>query len=401
VTEPAPPGVAVDAPAGADAIRLALSAAARELGAPETVDVILERPRDPAFGDWTTNLAMTLARHLRQKPRDIADALVGRMDLAGAGVRAAEVAGAGFLNFRLDPAFVARGLAPVVEAGDAFGRDAAWAGERVVVEFVSANPTGPLHVGHGRQAALGDAISTLLAWQGFEVSREFYYNDAGAQIENLARSVWARMAERAGVEAAVPEGGYHGEYIAEIADDFVRARDAAGEPAVDVEVLRAGAAAIAAGQRPADAELFDAVRSHAVAALRAEQDLDLRAFGVAFDTYYLESSLYTGRAGGAHGPGARRRRRDVRAGRRAVPPHHALRRRQGPRDAPERGQGRRLHVLRPRRRLPRDQVGARVPRAINVQGSDHHGTTARVRAGLQALGAGIPRATRSTCCTRW
>jgi arginyl-tRNA synthetase len=163
----------------------------------------------------------------------------------------------------------------------------------VVVEFVSANPTGPLHVGHGRQAALGDAIATLLAWQGWEVSREFYYNDAGAQIENLAKSVWARLAQRAGVDAALPDGGYHGDYIAEIADDFVRARDVAGEPAVDADVLRAGAEAIAAGRRPGDAELFEAVRAHAVAALRAEQDLDLRAFGVAFDTYYLESSLYT------------------------------------------------------------------------------------------------------------
>jgi arginyl-tRNA synthetase len=278
---------------GADAIRAALADAARAIGGPEDLEPILERPRDPAFGEWTTNLAMTLARSLRRKPREIADALVERLDLAAAGVRSAEVAGAGFINFRLDPAHVARGLAPIVEQGDAYGRDAAWAGERVVVEFVSANPTGPLHVGHGRQAALGDAISTLLAWQGWEVSREFYYNDAGAQIENLAKSVWARLAQRSGVDAALPEGGYHGDYIAEIADDFVRARDVAGEPAVDADVLRAGAAAMAAGGRPPDAELFDAVRAHAVAALRAEQDLDLRAFGVAFDTYYLESSLYT------------------------------------------------------------------------------------------------------------
>ena len=389
MTAPSPAGVAAGG-TGAEAIRAALTEAARALGAPDDVDPILERPRDPAFGDWATNLAMTLARPLRQKPREIADALVARMDLAAAGVRAAEVAGAGFINFRLDPAFVARGLAPIIEQGDAFGRDAAWAGERVVVEFVSANPTGPLHVGHGRQAALGDAISTLLAWQGWEVSREFYYNDAGAQIENLAKSVWARLAQRAGVDAALPDGGYHGDYIAEIADDLVRARDVAGEPAVDADVRRAGAEAIAAGRRPDDVELFEAVRAHAVAALRAEQDLDLRAFGVAFDTYYLESSLYTdGRVDGAV---------------RALVDAGATYEQDGAlflrttaygddkdrvmRRSAARGGEYTYFVPDVAYHVTKWERGYR--RAINVQGSDHHGTTARVRAGLQAAGLGIP-----------
>ncbi len=375
---------------GAEAIRAALADAARAIGGPDDVEVILERPRDPAFGDWTTNLAMALARPLRRKPREIADALVGGMDLAGAGVRAAEVAGAGFINFRLDPAFVARGLAPIIEQGAAFGRDAAWAGERVVVEFVSANPTGPLHVGHGRQAALGDAIATLLASQGWEVSREFYYNDAGAQIENLAKSVWAHLARRAGVDAALPEGGYHGDYIAEIADDFVRARDVAGEPAVDVEVLRAGAAAIAAGQRPADAELFDGVRVHAVAALRAEQDLDLRAFGVAFDTYYLESSLY------ADGRVARTVQALVDAGATYEQDGALFLRTTAFGDDKDRVMRRSAvrggeftyFVPDVAYHVTKWERGYR--RAINVQGSDHHGTTARVRAGLRALGIGIP-----------
>jgi arginyl-tRNA synthetase len=375
---------------GAEAIRAALTEAARALGAPDDVDPILERPRDPAFGDWATNLAMTLARPLRQKPREIADALVARMDLAAAGVRAAEVAGAGFINFRLDPAFVARGLAPIIEQGDAFGRDAAWAGERVVVEFVSANPTGPLHVGHGRQAALGDAISTLLAWQGWEVSREYYYNDAGAQIENLAKSVWARLARRGGVDAALPDGGYHGDYIGEIADDFVRARDVAGEPAVDADVLRAGAEAIAAGRRPDDVELFEAVRAHAVAALRAEQDLDLRAFGVAFDTYYLESSLYTdGRVDGAV-------RALVDAGATYEQDGALFLRTTAYGDDKDRvmrrsaAKGGEYTYFVPdvAYHVTKWERGYR--RAINVQGSDHHGTTARVRAGLQAAGLGIP-----------
>ena len=375
---------------GAEAIRAALTDAARAMGGPDEVDVVLERPRDTAFGDWTTNLAMTLARPLRQRPRDIADALIARMDLAAAGVRAAEVAGAGFINFRLDPAFVARGLAPIVEQGDAFGRDAAWAGERVVVEFVSANPTGPLHVGHGRQAALGDAIATLLAWQGWDVSREFYYNDAGAQIENLAKSVWVRLAEGGGVDARLPDGGYHGDYIAEIADDFVRARDVAGEPAVDAGVLRAGTDAIASGQRPADAELFEQVRAHATAALRAEQDLDLRAFGVAFDTYYLESSLYT----------------DGRVDRtvRALEASGATYEQDGALFLRTTAYGDDKDRVMRRSAAKGGDYTYFVPdvayhvtkwergyeRAINVQGSDHHGTTARVRAGLQALGMGVP-----------
>ena len=389
MTAPSPAGVAAGG-TGAEAIRAALTEAARALGAPDDVDPILERPRDPAFGDWATNLAMTLARPLRQKPREIADALVARMDLAAAGVRAAEVAGAGFINFRLDPAFVARGLAPIIEQGDAFGRDAAWAGERVVVEFVSANPTGPLHVGHGRQAALGDAISTLLAWQGWEVSREYYYNDAGAQIENLAKSVWARLAQRGGVDAALPDGGYHGDYIGEIADDFVRARDVAGEPAVDADVLRAGAEAIAAGRRPDDVELFEAVRAHAVAALRAEQDLDLRAFGVAFDTYYLESSLYTdGRVDGAV-------RALVDAGATYEQDGALFLRTTAYGDDKDRvmrrsaAKGGEYTYFVPdvAYHVTKWERGYR--RAINVQGSDHHGTTARVRAGLQAAGLGIP-----------
>ena len=371
--------------AGPDAIRAALVAAARDIGADESVDVVLERPRDPSFGDWTTNLAMTLARTLRRKPREIADALVARLDVGAAGVRAVEVAGAGFLNFRLDPAVVARGIAPILALGADYGRDAAWAGERVVVEFVSANPTGPLHVGHGRQAALGDAVSALLAWSGWTVSREFYYNDAGAQIENLAKTVWARVAQRAGATAAIPDGGYHGEYVAEIADAFIAEQ---GMP--DREVLHEGAIRIAEGLRPEQGHLFEQMRRFAVAALRGEQDLDLRAFGVAFDHYYLESSLY------ADGRVDRTVRALVEAGA-TYEQDGALFLRTTPfgddkdrvmRRSAEKGGEYTYFVPDVAYHVTKWERG--YARAINVQGSDHHGTTARVRAGLQALGAGIP-----------
>src|SRR3954468_16192697 len=197
-------------------IRAELARVARVLGAGDDVDPVLERPRDPAFGDWATNVAMVLARPLKKKPRDVAEAILGAIDKKAAGISSAEIAGPGFINFRLDVTSVAEGLRPLIAAGEAYGRSNAGAGKPVNVEFVSANPTGPLHVGHGRQAALGDAIAALLEWTGWKVSREFYYNDAGAQIDNLAISVAARVRG-----AEIPEGGYHGEYIREIAERYV------------------------------------------------------------------------------------------------------------------------------------------------------------------------------------
>src|SRR5262249_50713266 len=145
----------------------------------------------------------------------------GAMDLTRAGVREAYVAGPGFINFRIDTGALASGLAAVLAADNSYARNSSGAREQVNIEFVSANPTGPLHVGHGRQAALGDAIATLLEWTGWRVSREFYYNDAGAQIANLGKSVQARIRELTGEAAAIPEGGYHGEYIREIAERYV------------------------------------------------------------------------------------------------------------------------------------------------------------------------------------
>ncbi len=317
-----------------EALRAELVRAVRALGAPEDVEPVIERPRDPAFGDWATNLAMVLAKPLGKKPRDIATAIVERLDHLRAGIRSAEIAGPGFINFRLATDVFAEGLRALIAAGHAYGHSNAGEQCPVNIEFVSANPTGPLHVGHGRQAALGDAISSLLSATGWRVSREFYYNDAGAQIANLALSVQARVREIAGESVSLPEGGYHGEYIRELAQRYVE------ENASD-----------------ANAADLDALRRFAVRELRKEQDRDLQAFGVNFDVYFLESSLYEDGRVDDTVRRARRGRAHLRQGRRALAAHDRLRRRQGSRHAQER---RDLHVLRAGRGVPRHEVGARV-----------------------------------------
>ena len=351
----------------ADALRAELSRAARTLGAPDDVSPILERPRDPSFGDWATNLAMMLAKPLGRKPRDIAEALVAAMDKASVGVTAAEIAGPGFLNFRLDPGFQARGLLTILESPDTFGRLDIGRGERVVVEFVSANPTGPLHVGHGRQAALGDAISTLLEYTGWNVDREFYYNDAGAQIANLAKSTQAQVRAIGGAALEIPEGGYHGGYIREIAERYV-------------------------AEHVDDAEGNDlaALQAFAVAALRHEQDLDMQAFGVKFDTYYLESSLYTD--GSVH-----KTVEGLKHSGHTYEEEGALfLRTTGFGDDKDRvmkksaAKGGDYTYFVPDVAYHVTKWERGYHRAINVQGADHHSTITRVRAGLQALDIGIP-----------
>ncbi len=349
-------------------LRDELVRAARELGAPPSFDPVLERPRDPAFGDWSTNAAMVLAKPLRRSPRDLAQALISGLALDRAGVRSAEIAGPGFINFKLDAGVLAAGLLPLLSANDAYGRRTPAPGPdadaRVVVEFVSANPTGPLHVGHGRQAALGDAIAALLEWTGWMVSREFYYNDAGAQIANLGESVRARLAELRGHTASIPDGGYHGEYIRDIAERY---RAAHPEDADGADVAR--------------------VTAFAVRELRKEQDLDLQAFGVRFATYYLESSLYT------DGKVEQTVRALTSAGHSYELDGALWLRTTDFDDDKDRVMRKRdgsytyfvpdiaYHVTKWER-------GFR--RAINVQGADHHSTVTRVRAGLQALEMGIP-----------
>jgi arginyl-tRNA synthetase len=351
----------------ADVIRSELRRVAAVLGAPPDVSVELETPREKAHGDVATNLAMTLAKPLKQSPRRIAERIVAELKLDPSVVASVEIAGPGFINFRLGTAALAGAIGSVFAAGTRYGRAADGAGRAVNVEFVSANPTGPLHVGHGRQAALGDAIGALLEWTGWKVTREFYYNDAGAQIQRLAESVLARLRELAGKPAAVPEGGYHGEYIKDIAERYAVAY-------------------------PDDAEGDDLerVRKFAVSELRQEQDRDLQAFGVKFDVYFLESGLYD------DGKVAATLQRLKDAGH-TYEKDGALWLR-----TTEYGDDKDRVVVRSREKggeptyfLP--DVAYHVTkwergftRAINVQGADHHSTVARVRIGLQALDRGIP-----------
>jgi len=351
-----------------EAIRAALAGAAARLGASVSASAIeLERPRDPAHGDVATNLALTLAKSLKQKPRAVAERLVAALELPQGLVRQVAVAGPGFINFSLAEEQFASAVASVLAAGERYGRGDEGAGKPVNVEFVSANPTGPLHVGHGRQAALGDAIAALLAWTGWRVTREFYYNDGGAQIMNLARSVQARIQELRGRPAPLPEGGYHGEYIREIGARYL-------------------------AQHPDDPEGadLDAVRRFAVGELRAEQDRDLEALGVRFDVYFLESSLYaTSKVEKTLG-------RLVAAGHTYEKDGAVWLKTTDFGDDKDRVMRKRAEkggdytYFLPDVAYHVDKWERGFSRAINVQGADHHSTVTRVRVGLQALDMGIP-----------
>jgi len=353
--------------AGTDALRAELARAARSLGAPADVEPLLERPRDPAFGDWATNVAMVLAKPLGRKPRDLAQELVSALDFKAAGLAGADVAGPGFINLRMSADTVADGLRALIVADERYGRSDDGAAKPVVVEFVSANPTGPLHVGHGRQAALGDAISSLLEWNGWRVSREFYYNDAGVQIENLARSTQARVRELRGAPLEIPEGGYHGEYIAEIAQRYV-------------------------AENPEDktGDNLDALRRFAVRELRKEQDRDMQAFGVAFDTYFLESSLYEdGRVEHTVRALVERGKTYERDGALFLrTTDYGDDQDRVMRKSAEKGGTYTYFVPDVAYHVTKWERG--FTRAINVQGADHHSTVTRVRAGLQALDIAIP-----------
>ncbi len=339
----------------------------------------LERPKVAAHGDAATNVAMQLAKPLKRNPRELAQALVDallQLPEASALIAAAEIAGPGFINLRIAPAAKQAVVAAIAAAGPQFGQVAA-NGQKMLVEFVSANPTGPLHVGHARQAALGDALCRLFAASGWDVTREFYYNDAGNQIHNLAISVQARARGLSPDSADFPADGYKGEYIAEIAADFmagktVQASD--GEP-------------VTATANPDD---LDAIRVFGVAYLRREQDLDLQAFQLRFDNYYLESSLYTsGRvedtvqrliaSGHTYEEGGALWLRTTELGE-GDDKDRVMRKSEG---------GYTYFVPDVAYHVTKWERGFK--RAINIQGSDHHGTIARVRSGLQALDVGIPK----------
>jgi arginyl-tRNA synthetase len=358
----------------------------------EEANIVLERPKVDAHGDVATNVALQIAKGLKKNPRDVATAIVDALKInpAAAGlIAAAEVAGPGFINLRIAPEAKREVVRQAVRERDCFGTASAHAGHRVLVEFVSANPTGPLHLGHARQAALGDALANLLAAQGWQVAREFYYNDAGVQIGNLALSVQARARELRGEAIEFPDAGYRGEYIVEIAREFlaratVAARD--GDP-------------VTASGDPDD---IDSVQHFAVAYLRNEQDRDLGTLGVSFDNYYLESSLYRdgkveaavnamvksgmtfeadgalwlkttelGDVGGMGGPATDDKDRVMR-----------------------KSDGTYTYFV-PDVAYHITKLERGYEKAINLQGTDHYGTVARVRAGLQAagkaLGVAVPK----------
>ncbi|KXS39659.1 MAG: arginyl-tRNA synthetase [Halomonadaceae bacterium T82-2] len=329
--------------------------------------------KDKAHGDYASNLAMTLAKPAGKPPREIAQALVDALPDSPA-VRHVEIAGPGFLNFFAATDAVAQVVKAVLETGDTFGRSLTGAGEKVQVEFVSANPTGPLHVGHGRGAAIGDCLCRLLEATGYDVTREFYYNDAGAQIQNLALSVQARARGLTPDDPSWPEDGYRGGYIVDVAESYL-----AGET-VDADDQHVTAAA--------DPDDLDAIRRFAVAYLRREQDLDLKAFGVEFDVYFLESSLY--RDGKVAATAERLTdkghtyERDgatwLRTTEFGDDKDRVMRKTDGD-----------YTYFLPDVAYHLDKWQRGFTTVINEQGADHHSTVTRVRAGLQALEAGIPQ----------
>ena len=349
--------------------------AGTELSAPP---IILERPRDPSHGDFACNIAMQLAKALKKNPRELAQAIA--QDVMGNPLREGlianvEIAGPGFMNVRLVAGSKQAIVMRVLQEGAGYGKTKDAAGQKVLVEFVSANPTGPLHVGHGRQGALGDAISALLEAQGYQVQREFYYNDAGVQIATLANSVQARALGKNPGDADWPESAYNGDYIADIAVDFVAKKTvsaANGEP-----VTASG-----------DVNDTESIRRFAVTYLRHEQDLDLQAFGVRFDHYYLESSLYSdGKVDATV--------KALMAAGKTVEQDGALWLKSteygDDKDRVMRKSDGTYTYFVPDVAYHITKWQRGFEQVINVQGSDHHGTIARVRAGLQAVGMQIPQ----------
>lgn len=356
----------------------ALAAAIEEVSPASPLKAAFESPKLAAHGDLACTSAMQLAKPLKKNPREVAQALIAALERQPAVQRhvdSFEIAGPGFINLRLGASARQAVVREVLTGGACFGRQAD-NGQPVLVEFVSANPTGPLHVGHGRQAALGDAICNLFETQGWAVHREFYYNDAGVQIATLAASTQARLRGFKPGDAQWPESAYNGDYIADIAADFLARKTVTAD---DRAYTASG-----------DIEDLDGIRQFAVAYLRHEQDLDLQAFGVRFDHYFLESSLY------ANGQVEATVARLVAAGKTYEQDGALWLRSTDYGDDKDR-------VMRKSSQGGEAQYTYFVPdvayhinkfqrgytKAINIQGGDHHGTIARVRAGLQAAGVGI------------
>ena len=337
------------------------------------LSIILERPKSAKHGDFATNIAMQLAKPLRQNPRAIAEALIKALP-ASEIVAKVEIAGAGFINFFLNASSKQTVVRDILNAGEKFGHNNAGKAQKVQVEFVSANPTGPLHVGHGRGAAVGDCLARLLKANGWDVTREFYYNDAGAQIDNLVLSVEARCKGIGTDDASFPENGYRGDYIVDIANAYLGRETVTAD---DMQVTASG-----------NVNDVESIRHFAVAYLRHEQDLDLRAFQIKFDVFSLESALYSEgkvdntvqaliKSGKTFEEGGALWLKTTDFG---DDKDRVMRKSEG---------GYTYFV--PDVAYHHEKWNRGFVRVINEQGSDHHGTVARVRAGLQALNVGIPQ----------
>ena len=355
-----------------DALRMAVAETVPGHG----LALAFESPKQAAHGDLAVTAAMPLARAARSNPRELAEQLVaalGRQPAVQRWVAALEIAGPGFINLRLSAAAKQAVVAEVLRDTERFGLQPAH-GQRVLVEFVSANPTGPLHLGHARQAALGDAVCGLFATQGWDVTREFYYNDAGVQIAALGASVKARLDGLEPGNAIWPEAAYKGDYIADIAADFAAKK-----------TVRADDRAYTASGDPND---VDGMCQFAVAYLRHEQDLDLQAFGLRFDGYFLESSLYS--SGKLEATVAR-----LIASGKTYEKDGALWLRStdygDDKDRVMRKSDGSYTYFVGDVAYHLDKFARGYAKCVNYQGTDHHGTIARVRAGLQAAGQGVPQ----------
>ncbi len=335
--------------------------------------ILIERPKQASHGDYACNLAMQLAKPLRKSPRDIANALIAALPKSDV-VEKVEIAGAGFINVFITKAAKQEVVHGVLQAATNYGRINAGAGKKVGVEFVSANPTGPLHVGHGRGAAVGDCLCSVLDAAGWDVTREFYYNDAGVQIDNLTLSVQLRSKGVTPDDPSWPESGYRGDYIADVARAYL-----AKETIVSSDQNISG---------KGDVNDAEAIRHFAVAYLRREQDLDLRAFGVEFDVFSLESALYT------EGKVEATVKKLIASGHTYEQDDALWLRTTDFGDDKDRVMrksdgGYTYFVPDVAYHLEKWKRG--FVRVINEQGSDHHSTITRVRAGLQALNEGIPK----------
>ncbi len=335
--------------------------------------ILIERPKQVSHGDYACNLAMQLAKPLRKSPRDIAHALIAALPKSEV-IEKVEIAGAGFINVFITTAAKQDVVHGVLQAGAGYGHVHVGQGRKVGVEFVSANPTGPLHVGHGRGAAVGDCLCNVLHAAGWNVTREFYYNDAGAQIDNLTLSVQLRCKGITPDDPAWPESGYRGDYILDVARSYMAQETVEAD---DQHTTGKG-----------DVNDTESIRHFAVAYLRREQDLDLRAFQVEFDVFSLESALYTeGKveetvnkliaSGHTYEQDAALWLRTTDFG---DDKDRVMRKTDG---------GYTYFVPDVAYHLDKWRRG--FVRVINEQGSDHHSTITRVRAGLQALDAGIPK----------